>query len=447
MQQPAWCQDHHPNRGVTTLRVVCGLFALLVIVFSGQSASAQDAEISIQAQVKDQVRDADGKADNQPVQGVTITVLDEAGSEVGSAVTDAKGIALIVVPGKANYVIKLDESTLPDDLALAANATAEQAVSAESFITNKKVVNFFTGQSQSAIQSDVDRVSQRIADGIRLGLVIAMCSVGLSLIFGTTGLTNFAHGELVTFGAMAAYFLNDGGLHILIAAPIAVALGGGFGYSLDRFGFAKLRKRGVGLISQMVITVGLSIVLKNMYVWRFGSRDKPFLNYTNQVGKRIGPVVITPRDLIVTILAIVVLVAVAMTLQYTRLGKATRAVSDNVDLASATGIDSAKVIRIIWVAGGALAALGGVFRGLDEQIGWDMGTSLLFLMFAGITLGGLGSAYGALVGGFVVGVMVETSTLIPNFPTELKTVPALVLLIVILLVRPQGILGRSQRVG
>ena len=142
MQQPAWCQDHHPNRGVTTLRVVCGLFALLVIVFSGQSASAQDAEISIQAQVKDQVRDADGKADNQPVQGVTITVLDEAGSEVGSAVTDAKGIALIVVPGKANYVIKLDESTLPDDLALAANATAEQAVSAESFITNKKVVNF-----------------------------------------------------------------------------------------------------------------------------------------------------------------------------------------------------------------------------------------------------------------------------------------------------------------
>ena len=196
----------------------------------------------------------------------------------------------------------------------------------------------------------------------------------------------------------------------------------------------------------MVITLGLSIMLKNFFLWRFGGRDKPYLNYTNQVGKQIGPITITPRDLIVTVLAVIVLVAVALTLQYTRLGKATRAVSDNVDLASATGIDSSKVIRLIWIAGGALAALGGVFRGLDEQVAWDMGTSLLFLMFAGITLGGLGSAYGALVGGFVVGILVETSTLF-GIPTELKTAPALLILILILLVRPQGILGRAQRVG
>jgi neutral amino acid transport system permease protein len=202
----------------------------------------------------------------------------------------------------------------------------------------------------------------------------------------------------------------------------------------------------VGLISQMVITLGLSIAAKNFFLWRFGGRDKPYLNYTNQVGSKIGPITITTRDLIVTILAAIVLVGVALTLQYTRLGKATRAVSDNVDLASSTGIDSSKVIRIIWVAGGALAALGGVFRGLDEQVAWDMGTSLLFLMFAGITLGGLGSAFGALVGGFVVGILVETSTLV-GVPTELKAAPALFILILILLVRPQGILGRAQRVG
>lgn len=428
------------------LRGVCGLLALLTIVFGGQHASAQDAEISIQAQVKDQVRDANGRADNQPVPEVTITVLDEAGSEVGSAVTDAKGVALIVVPGKANYVVKLDESTLPDGLALAADATAEQAVSADSFMTNKRIVNFFTGKSQRVETSTVDRWSQRFADGVRLGLVIAMCSVGLSLIFGTTGLTNFAHGEMVTFGAMVAYAINSAGVHILLAAPLAVVAGGLFGYALDGLGFSRLRKRGVGLISQMVITLGLSIAFKNLFLWRFGGRDKPYLNYTNQVGKRFGPVVMTQRDFVITILAIIVLVLVAMTLQYTRLGKATRAVSDNVDLASATGINSAKVIRIIWVAGGALAALGGVFRGLDEQVGWDMGTALLFLMFAGITLGGLGSAYGALVGGFVIGVLVEMSTLF-GVPTELKRVPALVILILILLIRPQGILGRSQRVG
>src|SRR5690606_39696927 len=108
--------------------------------------------------------------------------------------------------------------------------------------------------------------------------------------------------------------------------------------------------------------------------------------------------------------------------------------------------DTRKIIRLIWVAAGALAALGGVFRGLDEQVGWDMGTALLFLMFSAITLGGLGSAYGALVGGLIVGLMVEMSTLF-GVPSELKTVPALAVLLVVLLVRPQGILGRAERVG
>jgi len=190
----------------------------------------------------------------------------------------------------------------------------------------------------------------------------------------------------------------------------------------------------------------LSLMAKNFFLFRFGGRDQPYFNYTNQVGRRFGPVVITPRDLIVMILSVIVLVAVALTLQFTRLGKATRAVSDNVELASATGIDTTRVIRLIWIAAGALAALGGVFRGLDEQVAWDMGSLLLFLMFAAITLGGLGSAYGALIGGFVVGVMVETSTMV-GVPNELKTVPALAMLVLILLVRPQGILGRAQRVG
>jgi branched-subunit amino acid ABC-type transport system permease component len=443
MREPTGgCRRPLPHR--LLVRLLVGLLAAVGLMSIASGASAQ--ELAIQASVKDQVRTATGKADNQPVPGVTITVLDESGTEVGSAVTDAKGIALIPIPAKADYTVVLDESTLPDGLELAEGVVAEQQVTTDQFITTKRIVNFFTGKSQSAKQSTVDRVSQRIADGIRLGLIIAMCSVGLSLIFGTTGLTNFAHGEMVTFGAMVAYFLNVEGVHILIAGPIAIVAGGGLGYSFDRWGFAKFRKRGVGLISQMVITIGLSIVLKNIYLWRFGGRDKPYIDYNNQVGKRIGPVVITPRDLIITIIAVIVLLAVALTLQYTRLGKATRAVSDNVDLASATGIDSAKVIRMIWVAGGALAALGGVLRGLDELVAWDMGTSLLFLMFAAITLGGLGNAYGALIGGFVVGVLVETSTL-AGVPTELKNAPALVILILILLVRPQGILGRAQRIG
>ena len=92
---------------------------------------------------------------------------------------------------------------------------------------------------------------------------------------------------------MVAYFFNDLGLHILIAAPLAIVAGGLFGYTLDAGGFARFRKRGIGLISQMVITLGLSIALKNFFLWRFGGRDKPFLDYTNQVGTKIGPITIT----------------------------------------------------------------------------------------------------------------------------------------------------------
>ena len=435
--------EHRRARAVA--RVILGLLAFCGVLAVAGAAHAQD-DVAIQVQVRDQQRDTQGRADNQPLPGVSVTVVDGGGTEIGTLVTDADGVALFPVPGRADYTVRLDESTLPEGKELSADTPAEQEILTDQFITSKKIVNYFTGASQRLSQSTVEKWAQRFADGVRLGLIIAMCSVGLSLIFGTTGLTNFAHGELVTFGALVAWTLNRTGMHILVATPLAVVAGGLLGYVLDRWGFAKLRKRGVGLISQMVITVGLSIMLKNFFLFRFGGRDRPYFDYTNQVGEDFGPVTLTPRDMITTLLSVIVLLAVALSLQYTRLGKATRAVSDNVDLASATGIDTSRVIRIIWVAAGCLAALGGIFRGLDEQVAWDMGTSLLFLMFAGVTLGGLGSAYGALVGGFVIGLMVEMSTLF-GVPTELKTVPALIVLILILLVRPQGILGRAQRVG
>ena len=433
------------RRARVIARVILGLLAFCGVLAVAGAAHAQD-DVAIQVQVRDQQRDTQGRADNQPLPGVSVTVVDGDGTEIGTLVTDADGVALFPVPGRADYTVRLDESTLPEGKELSADTPAEQEILTDQFITSKKIVNYFTGASQRLSQSTVEKWAQRFADGVRLGLIIAMCSVGLSLIFGTTGLTNFAHGELVTFGALVAWTLNRTGMHILVATPLAVVAGGLLGYVLDRWGFAKLRKRGVGLISQMVITVGLSIMLKNFFLFRFGGRDRPYFDYTNQVGEDFGPVTLTPRDMITTLLSVIVLLAVALSLQYTRLGKATRAVSDNVDLASATGIDTSRVIRIIWVAAGCLAALGGIFRGLDEQVAWDMGTSLLFLMFAGVTLGGLGSAYGALVGGFVIGLMVEMSTLF-GVPTELKTVPALIVLILILLVRPQGILGRAQRVG
>lgn len=411
--------------------------------------------------VQDQTTDDAGAGRRDPIPGVTVSLAAADGTDLGTAVSNEQGVALICIDAKADLVVTLDESTLPEGVALA--GPAEVPIPLDSFVTNTRAVSFFTGESSRVTNTLFDRVAQRLADGTRLGLIIAMTSVGLSLIFGTTGLTNFAHGEMVTFGGMMAFWLNvtgigllgflgflplvddDGRFHVLLATPLAVLLGGVFGWLLNWGVFSRLRRRGIGLISQMVVTIGLSIMFRNMFLFQFGGRAKPLREYSLQKGIELGPITITPRDLVTTLLSLAVLVAVALSLQYTRLGKATRAVSDNPDLASATGIDSAKVIRIVWIAGGALAALGGVFRGLDEQVAFDSGSRLLFLMFAGITLGGLGSAFGALVGGFAVGVMVELSTLV--VPTELKNTPALLILILVLLLRPQGILGRAQRVG
>lgn len=445
----------------TLQRLIIGLLALAsVLVATAGTASAQD-DVTIQAQVREQARDEQGRTDNQPVPGVTIRVFDPDGNLVAEGETDDVGNAVIPVPGRGDYVVELDEDTLPEDTAVADNSAAVQEVSEASFRTNRRIVNFFTGDSQRVERGFVDRAAQRLADGIRFGLILAMCAVGLSLIFGTTGLTNFAHGELVTFGGMMGYLLNvtgigvlaaipwivddDGRMHLLLAAPLAVVIAGAFGFFLDWALFARLRKRGVGLISQMVITVGLSIMLKNAIQFQFGGSVRFMRGFQQQESMNWGPIQITERQVAITLISLVVLLVVAWVLMKTRLGKATRAVSDNPDLASATGIDSAFVIRLVWILGAGLAGLGGVLLGTELGVSWDMGARLLFLMFAAITLGGLGSAFGALIGGFIVGVAVEMASLV--VPTELKNTPALLILILVLLFRPEGVLGKAQRVG
>jgi branched-chain amino acid transport system permease protein len=437
------------NNSKSRIFAVARAFAVVVgalIMFSAPGvANAADAENSIIVSVQDQANN-NGVSEKKPVTGVKVSVSNSAGLAIGEGVTDSAGLATIPVPAKDDYVVTLDVVSLPSGVTLVEGTKTVVNIVKDSFTTNSKRVTFFAGSVGESGASLFDRVAQRLVDGIRLGLIIAICSVGLSLIFGTTGLTNFAHGEMVTFGGLIAFWFNVLlGIPLLIAAPLVIALGGVLGLAMNGIIFAKLRKRGIGLISQLVVSVGLSIMLRNMYLYQFGGRTRPLDDFSLQVAKSFGPVSITMRDLTTAIISLVVLLSVAAFLQRSRTGKAIRAVSDNPSLASSTGIDTQKIIRVVWFAGGALAAMGGVFRGLDEQVGFEMGSGLIFLMFAGITLGGLGSAYGALIGGFFVGLLVELASLV--VPAELKNAPALLILIIVLVVRPQGILGRKQRVG
>jgi branched-chain amino acid transport system permease protein len=214
---------------------------------------------------------------------------------------------------------------------------------------------------------------------------------------------------------------------------------------LERTVWRPLRVRQVGLFQLFVITIGLSLIIRHVLLIWFGGQRRGYLDYRIQTQWELGPVSITPRDLAIMALSALILVGVATILQRTRMGKATRAVADNVDLSEASGIDVQRVILVVWIAGAALAAIGGIFLGAIESVDWQMGTRLLLLMFAAVILGGLGTAYGAMVGGIIVGLVTEISTIWA--PSALKLVFALGAMVLALLIRPQGILGRAERIG
>jgi len=195
----------------------------------------------------------------------------------------------------------------------------------------------------------------------------------------------------------------------------------------------------------MIVSIGLGIFLRYFYLYLCTGNTRQYPDYQGAKGIDIGPISLASVDYWSMAVAIVVLLGTILALQKTRIGKATRAVSDNPALAAASGIDVDTVIRVVWISGAMLAGLAGVLLGLAQGINFQMGFQILLLIFAAVTLGGLGTAYGALVGSIVVGMFISVSTL--WIPVELKNVGALGILIVILLVRPQGILGRAQRVG
>lgn len=420
------------------------IVAVLTLVGLARPSGAQEpggTEREISVNVTDRKGTAD-RDDDERVEGVVIVVTDAADEEVTRVETDADGKATISLPGEGQYTATIDLDSLADDVGLPREGGESVAIDP----SRSRILNLTLGDRARAASSTWDRVPQLLFNGFSFGLVIAITSVGLSLIFGTTGLVNFSHSEHVTWGAMVAWWINvDHHVNIVIAALIAIAVGAATGALVDRLLWARLRSRGMSLVAMMIVSIGLSLAARSLFQLLFGGVFRPYRQFYRQDGIDIGPITTTPKILWMIALIIIVIVGIATLLQFTRIGKAMRAVADNGDLAASSGIDVDRVILFVWALGGGLAALGGILFGLQQQVQFEMGFKLLLLMFAGITLGGLGTAYGALVGSFAVGMLIETSTLI--VPTELKNVGALLVLILVLLVRPQGILGRAERIG
>ncbi|WP_219415132.1 branched-chain amino acid ABC transporter permease [Pseudonocardia nigra] len=438
------------------------LVTLLVLVLCAMAAGTGWATAQEGEAVGGTLRGPEG----DPVAGVTVTVT-QGGQEIGSATTDAEGAWQVPVPAPGNYDITLDPATLPDGVVL---RDADGATLAGVTIRpgQQRTVLFPLvaageaapggepggGPAPPPVPADTGPgmgalLAQLVVAGIKFGAIIAITAIGLSLIFGATGLINFAHGELVTIGAVVAFFLNAAasgpGWPLILSGVIAVVVGALFGAGLERGLWRPLRIRGTGRIQLFIISIGLSLLLRYVVLVIFDSRPQPYADYVIQQVMEFGPVAITPRDLVITLLSLLVLVGVGVMLLRTRIGKAMRAVADDRDLAEASGIDVSRVTLYVWTLGGGLAALGGILFGLSEVVAWDMGFRLLLLMFAAVILGGLGSAFGAMAGGLLVGLVAQLST--AWFPVELQNAWALGVLILVLLVRPQGIFGRAERVG
>ena len=418
----------------------------IVLGVASDAVVAQEDDSEATEFARGTLRDGKGtrdRDDDELVEGAEISVTTAAGEEVGTATTDEEGRFEIPLPAPGAYVATLDLDTLPEGVGIDdEDATIEFSVRPN----QSRPLIFDLGARERSTSSRLDRLPQLLFEGLSFGLIIAITSVGLSLIFGTTGLVNFAHGEHVTFGAIVAWWINvDHGVHLIPATIIAVLVGGALGALMDFGLWRRLRSKGLSLTAMMIVSIGLSLAGRNLLLLLFGGTAKPYRDYNIQRGHDYGPFTAAPKDWWVIGLALLVLLAVAFMLQRTRIGKAMRAVSDNPDLAASSGIDVDRVILTVWAGGSALAAFGGILFAVQQRTQFNMGFQLLLLMFAGITLGGLGTAYGALVGSFVVGMFIQLSTLF--IATELKNIGALAVLIVVLLVRPQGILGRAERIG
>jgi len=387
--------------------------------------------------------------DGTPVEGVTITASTEDGFSE-SATSDASGDFSIELPGGGTYAIEIDTTTLPAGIALENPEDASRSLlvlGGEKKILTKLVEGEGGGgDSGGFIDVTGDQFLQLLFDGLLFGVMIALAALGLNLVFGTTGLTNFSHGDLVTLGAFTALLLNLSGVHLVIAAPIAVVFCAiAFGWGQNKILWRPLRRRKTGLIAMMIISIGLAIVMRYSVALFFGAAPQTYKQYAGQVGISLGPVTATPKALILAVLAIITLTVVVIWVQRSRIGKATRAVSDNPALASATGIDVERVIAVVWIVAAGLAAFAGIYLGMTQNSVWNMGQRILLIIFASVILGGLGTVYGAIVGALVVGVFINMTSLV--IPTEMKTVGALFVMIIILMIRPQGLLGRRERVG
>jgi neutral amino acid transport system permease protein len=289
---------------------------------------------------------------------------------------------------------------------------------------------------------------QLVANGLVTGSVIALAAVGVSIVYGILRLVNFAYGDYMTFGAFVGVLFNVTlDLPIVAAALLAMLATALLSVVLELVLWRPLRARSAGFMSLFLVSVGLALVLRHAIFFAAGPQPRsydvdPYKVYA------LGSVRLSGAQGTTIVVAAVGIVLVGLLLARTPIGRMMRAVADDLPLAAVAGIRTSRVILFTWILSGLLAGLAGVLTGL-VQYSFDpnVGFTILLPVFAAVVLGGIGSAYGALVGGLLLGLAMEVSTWEPlagGVDPTYKPVVAFGALVLALLLRPQGLFGRAR---
>ncbi|AFZ12102.1 neutral amino acid ABC transporter membrane protein [Crinalium epipsammum PCC 9333] len=278
--------------------------------------------------------------------------------------------------------------------------------------------------------------AQLLVNGIAVGSIIALAAVGLTLTYGILRLSNFAHGDFMTLGAYLTWLANRSGVNIWLSMILGAAVTVGAMLLCEKVLWKPMRDRRADGTTLIIISIGLALFIRNGIILIWGgdnqSYDLPIASALSIAGLRIPQ-----NQLIVMGLAVVAIVGLHFLLQNTKIGKAMRAVADDIDLARVTGINVERVVLWTWVITGVFTALGGSMYGLVTGVRPNMGWFLILPMFASVILGGIGNPYGAIAGALVIGIAQELS--VPFLGSQYKLGVALLIMVLILLFRPQGL--------
>jgi branched-chain amino acid transport system permease protein len=285
---------------------------------------------------------------------------------------------------------------------------------------------------------------EQLINGITLGSIYAIVALGFTLVFGVLGIINMAHGEIFMFGAFIGVVVTStfkGPLWLAFLAAIAVTAA--MGYLLERFALRPLRnKQGVSHLAPLISTIGVSILLENLSHHIFGPGNHPFRASFAEISFQIGSITVYLVQIVIFVISVLLMYALSFWLGKTKAGKALRATAENLETASLLGVDVKRTITMTVIIASAMGGIAGILVGMAfNSVTPQMGLSIGLKGLAIIILGGMGNVKGAMAGGLILG-LAETFVVVYG-DSGYKDAIAFAAIIIILLIRPQGLFGQK----